>query len=68
MKIVSGKHFCKVLERHGWVLQRVAGSHHIYRRPNDPLIVTVPVHGNRDLKRGLLSQLLRITGILENEL
>lgn len=68
MKIVSGKHFCKVLERHGWVLQRVAGSHHVYRRPNETLIVTVPVHANRDLKRGLLHQLLRLTGIPESEL
>ncbi|MGH9754190.1 MAG: type II toxin-antitoxin system HicA family toxin [Blastocatellia bacterium] len=30
MKAVSGKEFAKILERHGWSLLRVQGSHHIY--------------------------------------
>ncbi len=30
MKSVSGKDFAKTLERHGWKLLRVQGSHHIY--------------------------------------
>ena len=30
MKSVSGKEFAKVLERNGWALLRVQGSHHIY--------------------------------------
>lgn len=29
MKSVSGKEFTKVLERNGWVLLRIEGSHHI---------------------------------------
>ncbi|MDJ1169962.1 type II toxin-antitoxin system HicA family toxin [Roseofilum sp. BLCC_M154] len=30
MKLVSGKNFCKILEKNGWILKRVKGSHHIY--------------------------------------
>lgn len=68
MKVVSGRHFCKLLERHGWQLRRIYGSHHIYAHPHDDRIVVVPVHGNRDLKRGLLAQLLKATGIAESDL
>ena len=34
MKRVSGKEMCKVLEGLGWVLDRIRGSHHIYRHPD----------------------------------
>jgi predicted RNA binding protein YcfA (HicA-like mRNA interferase family) len=30
MKTVSGKELTRVLERNGWLLLRVHGSHHIY--------------------------------------
>lgn len=68
MKSVSGKHLCKVLERHGWELKRVKGSHHIYAHPDRTEVVTVPVHGNRDLKTGTLHAILKETGLTEDEL
>jgi predicted RNA binding protein YcfA (HicA-like mRNA interferase family) len=52
MKPVSGKQFCKVLERRGWILLRINASHHIYGRPDIPVILPVPVHSNRDLPTG----------------
>jgi predicted RNA binding protein YcfA (HicA-like mRNA interferase family) len=33
----------KLLEGHGYVLARISGSHHIFRKPGEP-IVTLPVH------------------------
>lgn len=30
MKTVSGKTLCKIVEKFGWELARVKGSHHIY--------------------------------------
>ncbi len=30
MKVVSGRDFAKIVERHGWKLLRIHGSHHIY--------------------------------------
>lgn len=68
MKVVSGKHLCKVLERLGWTLQRIHGSHHIYAQAGNPAILAVPVHGNRDLKRGLLRQLMKDAGLTEDDL
>jgi predicted RNA binding protein YcfA (HicA-like mRNA interferase family) len=48
MKSVSGKAFCKMVERHGWVLKRVTGSHHIYTKDGFDCILSIPVHGSRD--------------------
>ena len=68
MKSVSGKHLCKVLERHGWTLQRIRGSHHIYAKSDNPAILTVPVHSNRDLKRGTLGQILKDAELTDDDL
>lgn len=68
MKAVSGRHLCKVLEKHGWALQRIHGSHHIYARSGNAVILTVPVHGNRYLKRGLLRQLMRDAALTEDDI
>jgi predicted RNA binding protein YcfA (HicA-like mRNA interferase family) len=46
MKSVSGKEFAKILERQGWTLLRVQGSHHIYGKTGSDVRLSVPVHGN----------------------
>ena len=68
MKAVSGKALCKVLERHGWVYQRTTGSHHIYSRPDRSEIVSVPVHGNKNLKAGTQRGIMKTAGLSENDL
>ncbi|HYW05643.1 MAG TPA: type II toxin-antitoxin system HicA family toxin [Longimicrobium sp.] len=68
MRSVSGKALCRILEQTGWSLLRVNGSHHIYGRPGDPARISVPVHGNQDLKVGLLRHLLRAAGLSETDL
>ena len=40
VKSISGKDFCRVLERHGWHLKRIRGSHHIYGQTGNPTILT----------------------------
>jgi len=32
MKSVNGKKLCKIVERKRWILKRINGSHHIYKR------------------------------------
>ncbi len=32
MKSISGKKLCKAVEKHGWELARIKGSHHIYSK------------------------------------
>ena len=68
MRTVSGKEFIKILERKGWTLKRINGSHHILSHPNKTEIISVPVHKNDDLKKGLQKKLMDIAGIIENEL
>ncbi|WP_165234037.1 type II toxin-antitoxin system HicA family toxin [Aquisphaera insulae] len=68
MKPVSGTHLCKVLRRQGWVLIRINGSHHIYGRPDFPALLTVPVHGNRDMATGTQRALMRAAGLTDEDL
>ena len=68
MKSVSGKELAKLLERHGWTLLRIQGSHHIYGKTGNIARISVPVHGNRILKVGLLKHLLKMAGLSEDDL
>lgn len=68
MKAVSGKRFCRVLEAQGWKLVRIRGSHLIYMKADSNFLVSVPVHGDTSLKRGLQSHLMKLVGIHESEL
>jgi predicted RNA binding protein YcfA (HicA-like mRNA interferase family) len=65
MKSFSGKELIKILERHGWKLLRVSGSHHIYGKSGSIVRLSVPVHGNSPLKIGLLRHLLQMAGLEE---
>lgn len=68
MKAISGKYFCKILESHGWFLARINGSHHIYVNKDFNSKLSVPVHGNEDLKIGILKQLLKTACLTESDL
>lgn len=68
MKSVSGKAFAKVLELHGWSLLRVEGSHHIYGKAGNMARLSVPIHGNQALKRGLLRYLMKLANLSEKDL
>jgi predicted RNA binding protein YcfA (HicA-like mRNA interferase family) len=68
MKLVSGKKFGKILKKKGWVLLRVHGSHHIYGREGSVVRLSVPIHGNKPLKEGLLTHLAKLAGVTEDEL
>jgi predicted RNA binding protein YcfA (HicA-like mRNA interferase family) len=49
VKSVSGKHFARILESHGWVLVWVNGSHHVYTQSGNPARISLPIHKNEDL-------------------
>ena len=55
MKEVSGKAFARAIEKRGWKLLRIAGSHHIYGREGSVVRLSVPIHGAKPLKTGLLA-------------
>ncbi len=68
MKTVSGAQFAKLLEKKGWKLLRVKGSHHIYGKPGHIERISVPIHSNQLLKIGLLRHLLKVAGLSESDL
>jgi predicted RNA binding protein YcfA (HicA-like mRNA interferase family) len=68
MKIISGKELCKILEKKGWQLKAIKGSHHVYIKPGRKERISVPVHGNKDLKLGLLKAIMKLAEIKEEEL
>lgn len=64
---ISGKQVIAALEKDGWYLKRVRGSHHVLRHPDIPDAIPVPVHGNREIKRGTLSSILRAARLSRDE-
>ena len=50
----------KLLKKNGWQLDRINGSHHIFRK--EGMTVSVPVHG-KGVPTGLLYQILKDTGL-----
>jgi predicted RNA binding protein YcfA (HicA-like mRNA interferase family) len=51
-----------MLEKNGWTLDRVKGSHHTFKNPDFPDLVTVP-HPSKEIKPGTLRQILKKAGI-----
>lgn len=68
MKSVSGKALAALLERRGWKLLRIHGSHHIYGKQGSVVRLSVPIHGNQPLKVGLLKHLLKLAGLSDSDL
>ncbi len=68
MKTLSGKELCRILERFGWQLLRINGSHHIYGKEGSKVRLTVPVHGAKALKKGLTLHLIKSAGLKEEDL
>ncbi len=68
MKSLSGKEFCRALERNGWLLMRVQGSHHIYGKPGSMVRLSVPVHSNQPIKIGLFRHLMKMADLSEEDL
>lgn len=64
----SPKNLIKLLEAKGFILKRIAGSHHIYFHPELRKVVVVPVHGNKDIPTGTFMSILKQAGISKDEI
>ena len=62
LPLLSSKELCKFLEREGFECIRQKGSHRFYKHP-DGRTTVVPVHSNKDIKRGLLKGILDEIGM-----
>jgi predicted RNA binding protein YcfA (HicA-like mRNA interferase family) len=68
MKSVSGRDLARLIERRGWRLLRVSGSHHVCGKAGTTVRRFIPIHGNRPLKTGLLRHLAKLADISDEEL
>lgn len=57
----------KTIEKKGFVLDRIEGSHHIYYHSGAKRRVVVPLH-KKDLPKGTLLEILRQAGLSKEEL
>ncbi|HEX9334479.1 MAG TPA: type II toxin-antitoxin system HicA family toxin [Pseudonocardiaceae bacterium] len=63
---IRGERVVKALERVGFKIARISGSHHIMRHP-DGRGTTVPVHSGRDIAKGTLRGILDDIGLSMDE-
>jgi len=63
---VTPREAVRGLERCGWQLDRVRGSHHVFRHPDHRHRVVVPMH-TRDLARGTLNAIIEASGVGREE-
>jgi predicted RNA binding protein YcfA (HicA-like mRNA interferase family) len=68
VKQVSGRDLAQIIQRRGWILARVRGSHHIFTKAGRRERIVIPMHGNQPLKRGLLRSLMKIAGLQDDDL
>jgi len=68
VKQVSGRELAQAIQRRGWTLARVHGSHHVFTMAGRRERIVIPIHGNQPLKKGLLRALMKIAGLKEGDL
>lgn len=58
------KDVIRLLEKDGWHLIRVKGSHHHFKHPEKENLITVPDHGrNDDLAKGTAHKIMKDAGL-----
>ena len=57
----------RLVERDGWVLDRIVGSHRQYRHSTKLGTVTIPGHANKDLPPGTWNSILKQAGLKERK-
>jgi predicted RNA binding protein YcfA (HicA-like mRNA interferase family) len=68
VKQITSKELAKALQRRGWQLSRVKGSHHIFLKDGRRERIVIPIHGSQPLKIGLLHALMKMADLNEDEI
>ena len=58
---MTGKELKKLLLKNGWEIVRINGSHHIFEKNGETIVL--PIHSNKDLKKGLELVILKQAGL-----
>jgi len=57
----------KVIEKDGWYLVRIKGSHRQYKHPFKEGLITISGHLNDEIAKGTLNSVLKQAGLKERE-
>ncbi len=68
MRQVSGRELARAIQKRGWSLARIKGSHHVFTKLGHRERIVIPIHGNQPLKFGLLRSLMKIARIAEDDI
>ena len=60
---LNPKLLIKFLEENGFIFKRSKGSHHLYYNPANNKTVIVPIHGNKDLRKGTYLTIIKQAGL-----
>jgi predicted RNA binding protein YcfA (HicA-like mRNA interferase family) len=64
LPVATARQVLSALQRAGFIVDRVRGSHYLLAHPGNPArAVTVPFHGAKDLKPGTLRSIIRQAGL-----
>lgn len=58
---MDSRRLIKRLKKDGWVLVRITGDHHHFKKTNKPGIVTVP-HPRKDIPKATLNSIFKQAG------
>ncbi len=58
----TAKELAKLLEKNGWELDRIKGSHYIYKNPATNQTTIIPFH-NKEIPPGTANAILRQAGL-----
>jgi predicted RNA binding protein YcfA (HicA-like mRNA interferase family) len=64
----SPRFLINLLEKHGFIFKRSSGSHQVFYNSNTKITFIVPVHGNKDIKKGTFLAIIKQAGIDKNDL
>ena len=67
LPVITARKLIKVLQKKGFTLHRIAGSHHIFIRETDQLTLSVPLHSGHDLGKGITKSILKDANISVDE-
>ncbi len=61
---MNSKDLIRELLKDGWILDRINGSHHIYKHPHKAGHLSIP-HPEKELGTGLIRQIRKAAGLLK---
>ncbi|CAM5340639.1 hypothetical protein AFEL58S_01078 [Afipia felis] len=59
--LTNSRDIIRRLQKEGWILERITGSHHVFKSPVSGETVVVP-HPKKDLGKGLVHAIYRGAG------